>query len=288
VRSTGNHIYKEAVGLKETELRLVITLGRMGPLTHVQLVNSIGHGKPQVSRATRDLMAAGILVHQTHRAPFELTEKGEAIYQTVAAIAEKRSEILVSGMSADDLSFLSTIIARLTKLGEHWLAEERSLSADASAFPDEPSMPRAPGDIASDDMLLSSLITMSVLVQRSALLMWRRTVGISPFDWIVLSRVAEHGELKMGELVLLTGRDKAQVSRTVKGLIEDGLLARIEPEGKREIVLVATEKGDDVYQQTARNADLRERVAAAALGEVNKARLEYLIERMIANTEQME
>lgn len=287
VRSSGFQTYRRELAIKETELRIVSVLGRLGPLTHVQLVTLSGHGKPQVSRATRELIASKLVSHQSHRAPFELTEKGEAVYAKLAQIAAERGARIVSGMNDSDLEFLSDAVSQLMRLGETWLAQEQRLAGDILDLQEEPNIATASGDEGLADGLISSLVTMSVLMQRSAFLLWRRTTGITPFNWIILSRVTEAGQMRMSELTYQTARDKSQVWRTVKRLIEDGLLERIEEPRRREIEIAPTAKGADIYQVTAEFSERRDRMIAAELGQINRARFDYLIERMLVNIQDM-
>lgn len=286
VRSSGNQIYKQELDLKETEISLVGALGRNGPMTHLQIVHMIGHGKSQVSRATRELVAAGIIERSHHRAPFQLTEAGMPIYQRMTGIAEERRTKLIAGLDDGDQQFLSEMISRLMSLGERWLADEKLLAGQAPVF-DEPIISGAAGDIVSTDTLVPALIKMSVLMQRSSFLLWRRLAGISSFNWVVLSRVAEAGRLRMSRLVYLTSRDKSQVWRTVNRLTEDGLLLRLTEPGRREVELMATPEGIRLYDITAQLSERRDRVITSMLGKSQKERFQRLMNKMITNTQQM-
>src|SRR5690606_11064996 len=130
---------------------------------------------------------------------------------------------IIHGMSDADIGFLGETLGRLMTHGEAWLAGEQQLSA-AKSPTEESYLSTAAGDLTDPHSLVPKLLKMAILMQRATFLQWKRAVGISPVNWIALSRVAEHGPLRFRELVFLTARDKGQVSRTVSGLVKSGLL----------------------------------------------------------------
>jgi len=284
IRSTGNHLYRQELGIKEVELHLIGALGRLGPMTSLQLATATGVGKPQTSRTTTQLVARDILRRSHHRAPFELTPSGKRIFRRMSDLSAQRQAQIMTGLDDEAQQFLSAMIAKLLRTGEEWLVEERRLSTGAN---EETLISGASGDIADADALIPSLVTMSILMQRSAFLLWRRTVGISPFNWVVLSRVAEAGRIRFHRLVHLTARDKSQVWRTVSQLIEEDLLIRHSEPGRREIELTVTPEGERIYQATAQYSLERDAMIAEVLGRENWLRFRNLVEVMITNTRQL-
>lgn len=282
IRSSGNLQFREALQLKEIDFRIVGALGRSGPLPSLQLASALGISKSQTSHATSALVERGLISRAHHRAPFELTPAGMKKFSLAAQISLERKGQITSGMDGRDILFLSDTLKRLMTHGEAWLAKEQRLSAAKTPI-EESFISTAAGDLTDPDSLVPKLLTMAILMQRATFLQWKRAVGISPVDWITLSRVAELGSLRFGELVYLTARDKGQISRTVRGLVESGLLVRSRDAGSRDVELQATSQGLELYRKTAMLSDERDQLIAADIGLEAKHRFETLLEKMTRN-----
>jgi DNA-binding MarR family transcriptional regulator len=68
--------------------------------------------------------------------------------------------------------------------------------------------------------------------------------GLGPMEVRCLRHIAHHEGATQSDLVLQSGRDKAQIARLVKGLIERGLVeSQPHPVDRRSQVLSATAEG---------------------------------------------
>ncbi|HEX2547061.1 MAG TPA: MarR family transcriptional regulator [Ramlibacter sp.] len=108
-------------------------------------------------------------------------------------------------------------------------------------------------DADGSDLLVSDFLTTLVITTGNAL---RRTVTLSYTDqfdltmpeWRVLSVLAEARELPFTELVLLSATDKGQLSRTVRGMQDRGLL-ELRNEAARKVTCLVTKSGLALYRK---------------------------------------
>lgn len=83
--------------------------------------------------------------------------------------------------------------------------------------------------------------------------------GLAVMEARALGFIARHDGATAGDLVKRSGRDKAQVARLVAGLIERGLLSRVEGADRRTQSLHVTPEGKAVHRRLERK---RARAAA--------------------------
>ena len=87
------------------------------------------------------------------------------------------------------------------------------------------------------------------LIRRSAQPAARRELGLSDFEWRVLSQVGDRAPMSLNELAAVSTHDKGQLSRGVKRLVEAGLLIRETRRGERGVFISPTEAGKKVFAQ---------------------------------------
>ena len=280
LRLNGSHAFSAAAGLSDLDLRLISVLGRMGPKNSTSLSRLLGRGKPQVSRATSALSDSGLISRTSARAPFSLTEKGEQAFAELRQVSARRFVVLTKYLSQREIADAVSTIADMTKFFERLLAQEQSADAPAERDIDRESFAQAI-DLVDDQALIPSLATLGVLTKRVFALRWKRLVGISQFDWLVLSQAARNSEIQQAHLVELTGRDKGQVSRTVNSLMSEKLLKRKNPAGMRSALLMPTARGLAIYQRTAEDAFEVDRQIGEELGYERKEALAQAVETML-------
>lgn len=105
----------------------------------------------------------------------------------------------------------------------------------------------------------------------------------------VLGYFARHPGATLSELVVHSGRDKAQVARLIKGLRDDGLLDAVADEAdKRSTRLSLSEAGQAVFAGLhSQNAALSA-AAQAGLSAQERAALMQLLARVRSNLESSE
>ncbi len=87
------------------------------------------------------------------------------------------------------------------------------------------------------------------LIRRSGTPGSRRELGLSDFEWRVMSQVGDKAPMSLNELAAVSTHDKGQLSRGVKRLVEAGLRVRETRRGERGVFISPTEAGKRVFEQ---------------------------------------
>ncbi len=82
----------------------------------------------------------------------------------------------------------------------------------------------------------------------------RRELGLSDFEWRVMSQVGDRSPMSLNELAARSSHDKGQLSRGVKRLVEAGLLVRESRRGERGVFISPTPAGRAVFDALVRLA----------------------------------
>jgi len=247
--------YEREAGYKEIQRQLIIMIGMFGGLSSHEIVTLTGHEKAQVSRAIKPLEEARLIARPRLRARLTLCTKGRTMYNRLLAMGRERDAMLTAGIEPDRLRRFAAMTDRLTVAAAHMYAEERRRSAEAGIINpsasslDLPSWPEGrrvkppPGHL-----ITPKLISLAAYLNRSAMLVYQRCEGLSHFQWQVLSRICADRPMPLARLILLVGRDKSQVGRTVGYLETAALIERTRPTRRRDIVLEPTARGMDVFR----------------------------------------
>lgn len=92
------------------------------------------------------------------------------------------------------------------------------------------------------------------LIRRGAAPQIRGELGLSDFEWRIMSQVGDRAPLSLNELAAVTGHDKGQLSRGVKRLVEAGVLVRESRRGERGVFISPTKKGRELFDRLAEQA----------------------------------
>src|SRR5690606_24296067 len=74
------------------------------------------------------------------------------------------------------------------------------------------------------DRMVDQLILAAEAVVRYRIATYRDRFKLTELQYRMMMHVEQHGPISVGELAVLVGRDVAQVSRTVKALVDTGLM----------------------------------------------------------------
>ncbi|MEM8979973.1 MAG: MarR family winged helix-turn-helix transcriptional regulator [Pseudomonadota bacterium] len=91
----------------------------------------------------------------------------------------------------------------------------------------------------------------------------RDASGITLSQWRVIALIGPHGTTRSADLIKEAALDKGLLSRNIKTLVEDGIVAtKTDPADKRVQILSLTEAGQTIFEKTlpvtqARQANLR-------------------------------
>jgi DNA-binding MarR family transcriptional regulator len=87
------------------------------------------------------------------------------------------------------------------------------------------------------------------MVRRLSVPQIKRELGLSDFEWRVMSQVGDREPMSLNELAAASRHDKGQLSRGVKRLVEAGLLVRESRRGERGVFISHTPEGRKVFEQ---------------------------------------
>jgi DNA-binding MarR family transcriptional regulator len=99
------------------------------------------------------------------------------------------------------------------------------------------------GIVVERSRILPPLITLSSYAMRSAALAFKRLTGLSNFESWVLNEIARTPPMEWNALVHQVDRDQSQAGRTVKRLIDMGLIVRDGPPARRHGTFSPTAEG---------------------------------------------
>jgi len=106
--------------------------------------------------------------------------------------------------------------------------------------------------------------------------------GLAPMEARALHFLQSHPGCPQSEFVQATGRDKAQVTRLFKPLVERGLVATIADESDRRLQrLWLTESGSQLQRRIARHRTALARKMLDGLGSKERTQAAVLLRKMI-------
>jgi DNA-binding MarR family transcriptional regulator len=275
-RQSGESAYASSQDLTELERRLLAELRRGIVSRSAEMIASSGLDKAQVSRAVRRLDEAGLLFRDGARGPLGLTIEGERVADGFITIGDARNDEIIADIGDDDLADFAALIAQMTASAIKLLEQEQSWEAPRGQAPQEPLVAGVAVVRSRDDkiLVLPPLATLYSYMQRSGALMIRRVADMSNFAWLVLSTVAEMGPMTPAALIEMVERDHSQARRTLRHLIELGLVTQFAIPGQRGRMLHPTEKGRGVARRLENEGWSRDTML---YGEIPPERLERFL-----------
>ena len=125
------------------------------------------------------------------------------------------------------------------------------------------------------------MIILFGLLRRSGVLAQRRHFDLSELEWRVMTQVAEFAPLSLNGLAELLVQDRGQLSRTVKRMVERGLLTRERKPGGPEIVIELSKGGAALHARMIERAIERDRALTKGIASEDIATLWRVLEQMI-------
>jgi DNA-binding MarR family transcriptional regulator len=122
--------------------------------------------------------------------------------------------------------------------------------------PKDSSLPPSPWDdldaegsgLLVSDFLTTLVITTGNALRREVTMAYTDQFGLSMPEWRALSVLAESRELPFTELVVRSATDKGQLSRTLRGMQDRGLL-ELRSEAAKKVTCVITKAGLALYSK---------------------------------------
>ncbi|SLN30439.1 putative HTH-type transcriptional regulator [Falsiruegeria litorea R37] len=121
-------------------------------------------------------------------------------------------------------------------------------------------------DIPLQQMVTFRLSRIHAKLNAQAARILKESSGISLSQWRIFVMIENHGKITPAQIVKRTDFDKGQVSRTVKGMLKDGLIAVEGSESdQRSHTLDFTDKGFALFQKARPAMRSRQNVLLGSL-----------------------
>ncbi len=234
VRESAELSYSREQYLIELDRRLLFLLQSAGPLVPADISSAVGVDKAQVSRSVKRLLELRLVEREQIRAPLHLTRDGERLSKRLLRMAELRNRELTLDISDEELSEFFATIEVLLDRAVALYDQERELAQGSSRACDASVDGKTPEKLVIDrSRIISPLMTLSAYFSRSGALAFKRLTGLSTFEAFVLSEIGMDPPIDWASLVAALARDHSQAARTVKALVERGLVKREGKPGRR-------------------------------------------------------
>jgi len=237
VRESAELSYSREHNLIELDRRILFLLQSAGPLVPADISGAVGVDKAQVSRSVKRLLELGLVERAQIRAPLRLTAHGEGIGKRMLRLAELRNRELTIDISEGELADFYDTTEILLERAMALYEQERALAQPQALRGESPpkGVDQRPGEkvVIDRTRIISPLMTLSAYFSRSGALAFKRLTGLSTFEAFVLSEIGMAPPIEWSTLVAALARDHSQAGRTVKALIDRGLVEREGKPGRR-------------------------------------------------------
>ena len=249
-RESGELAYGRTTRLNEVERQILMLLDRGAGRTSAELSSLIGKDKGQISRAVAALIDQALVVRDGPRRPLRLAPEGRRMAGAMMALGIRRDAELVQGMDAQAHARLLEVVAAVTRRAAALFEQEKALAqAEGGRVTGWFQAGQVDlGPARDDTLIVPRLVTLLAYIQRSAALAIKRLLGLTSFDGLVLSQVADCGPVSQRRLISALDRDQSQAGRALKRLVDLGFVAREDAPGGRRAMLTLTAAGGAAHE----------------------------------------
>jgi len=289
IRESAELSYAREVDLVELDRRILFLLRTKGPLVPADLSNSVGVDKAQVSRSVKRLLELRMVERDQIRSPVTLTRKGEGLADRLLRLADLRNRELTFDVDDGELAEFFAAIELLLDRSVALYEQERARAAALGRGENGAETIRLP-ERKSEDMVLfdrarivSPLLTLSAYFSRSGALAFKRRTGLSNFEAWVLNEIAMAAPIDWPTLTTQLQRDHSQAGRTVRALIDRGLVAREGRPGRRHGRFYPTPEGERLYNIIQETSVERSTFLMAPLGDEQRRKFLATFDKLRRN-----
>jgi DNA-binding MarR family transcriptional regulator len=280
VRESAELAYARELDLVELDRRILFLLHNVGPLVPADISGAVGVDKAQVSRSVKRLLEIKMVDRDQLRAPISLTSKGRLHADRLLRLAEMRNRELTFDVGDTELADFFAVIEKLLDQAVLLFEQERQLSQAAA---DLRQYPRPGAAVESDgkagdkivldrSRIISPLMTLSSYFSRSGSLTFKRLTGLSNFEAWVLNEIGMEPPIDWNVLVERLDRDHSQAGRTVRSLLERGLIEREGGPGRRHGRFAPTDEGQRLFEVIQNASRQRSTFLLAPLSQAERDR----------------
>jgi len=291
MRESAELSYAREVDLVELDRRILFLLRNNGPLVPADLSSAVGVDKAQVSRSVKRLLELRMVEREQIRSPVELTRKGEHLADRLLRLADLRNRELTFDIADAELEqFYATVEVLLSRSVMLYEQERAHSASQARGKPEPASLTIA--DRRGDDPILldrarimSPLLTLSAYFSRSGALAYKRRTGLSNFEAWVLNEIGRAAPIDWPTLTAALQRDHSQAGRTVKALMDRGLIAREGRPGRRHGRFYPSTEGQRLFDIIQEASVERSGFLMAPLGDEQRTRFLATFDKLRRNAE---
>lgn len=252
VRESAELSYAREIDVVELDRRILLLLRHVGPLVPAAISSAVGVDKAQVSRSVKRLLEVKMVERDQIRSPVSLTRKGAGVSDRLLRLAEMRNRELTFDIKDDELAEFSNVIDRLLQRAVMLYDQERALglvadAKSASPFKVDPETEEGNAILLDRSRIISPLMTLSAYFSRSGALTFKRLTNLSNFEVWVLNEIGRDAPLEWNLLVERLDRDHSQAGRTVRALVQRGLVERQGRPGRRHGRFTPTADGQRLF-----------------------------------------
>jgi DNA-binding MarR family transcriptional regulator len=252
VRESAELSYAREIDVVELDRRSLLLLRHLGPLVPAAISSAVGVDKAQVSRSVKRLLEVKMVERDQIRSPVSLTRKGAGVSDRLLRLAEMRNRELTFDIKDDELAEFSNVIDRLLQRAVMLYDQERALGLAAEAksvnpFKVDPESEEGHAIMLDRSRIISPLMTLSAYFSRSGALTFKRLTNLSNFEVWVLNEIGRDAPLEWNLLVERLDRDHSQAGRTVRALVQRGLVERQGRPGRRHGRFTPTTDGQRLF-----------------------------------------
>lgn len=254
MRESAELSYTRELDLIELDRRIMLLLHNAGPLVPAEISAAVGVDKAQVSRSVKRLLEEAMLERSQIRSPLKLTARGESLARRLLRLAELRNRELTYDITDRELQDFYDAVELLLDRAMLLYEQERDLAHAAGRTTEAPHArgiaDNRPGEAIVIDRtrIISPLMTLSAYFFRSGALAFKRLTGLSTFEAFVLSEIGISPPIEWARLVGGLGRDHSQAGRTIKALMDRGLVERDGKPGRRHGSFRPSADGQKLYE----------------------------------------
>ncbi|WAT18428.1 MarR family transcriptional regulator [Aurantiacibacter sp. MUD11] len=254
VRESAELSYAREIDLVELDRRILFLLRSQGALVPADISSAVGVDKAQVSRSVKRLLELKMVERDQIRAPVSLTRKGTALSDRLLRLAELRNRELTFDIGDEELAQFFAVIEKLLHRAVMLYEQERALSQgevkSLNPFAIDPAYEPSSGHpiVIERGRIISPLMTLSAYFSRSGALTFKRLTNLSNFESWVLNEIALDAPIDWNTLVSRLDRDHSQAGRTVRALVERGLIERAGQPGRRHGKFSPTAEGQRLFE----------------------------------------
>ena len=286
LRRSRNLACRRVIGLPGFDWILLMRVGEAEPVMLTELAAWLGIDKGQASRNVNRIAEMGLIRRRTTRGEIELTSNGRRLYERGLPLSRKRHRELIAGASTAELKNFRSTFPKLLNNSKRLLdLEQGQVPNSTESEPLQNAKYLFPW--TQTFRPIPMLAGIYGIIRRSGDYAYERVLGLSDFDWRVLSRSGASSEITLVQLVNELDRDKSQVGRAVKRLSALGLFNTTKIGSSRNVRISLTEKGKKAYGQLERVAFERHKSLINGLSPRELALLESLFAKFASNADQM-